>query len=104
MNRSLLVILVFTLLLPTFVFAQDGSNEAVATCSLNNGNEIAIRYQPVKASSEKPEFGSKIPYGTVWAPDNAPMVLFATGAFSPANRDIPAGAYTLFLIPNKNDW
>jgi len=105
MTRSLLVILAFTLLLlPTIVLAQNNTGESVATCSLDNGNEVAIRYQPVKATGEKSEFGSKIPYGTAWAPNNKPLVMFTTGPITAANKALSAGAYTLFLIPNKNEW
>lgn len=105
MNRTLLLSsLVLSLLVPALVFAQDGTNEAVASCNLDNGNQVAIRYQPVKASGEKQEFGSKIPYGNVWAPNNTPLVLFTSGALSAANHNLTAGAYTMYLIPNKSDW
>ena len=104
MTRSLLITLLLALFLPTVALAQNAPNESVATCSLENGNEVAIRYQPVKASGEKPEFGSKIPYGAAWAPNNRPLVMFTTGPLTAGNKALTPGAYTLFLIPNKNEW
>lgn len=105
MSRSLLVVLIVVLLLPGLAVAQDdAATDSVATCSLENGNEVAIRYQPVKAPGEKQQFGSKIPYGSVWAPGNKPLVMFTTGPIVAANKNLNPGAYTLFLIPNKNEW
>lgn len=108
MNRPFVYLIVaLSLLIPPLFYAQNSptvSEDAVASCNLDNGNEVAIRYQPVKATGEKSEFGSKIPYGAVWAPNNTPLVLFTTGALSVANHNLTAGAYTLYLIPNKNDW
>lgn len=108
MNRIFVfVVLTFLLLNSGVAVAQTSpaqSDDALASCNLDNGDQVAIRYQPVKAAGEKVEFGSKIPYGTVWAPNNTPLVLFASGALSVANRSLAPGAYTLYLIPNKNDW
>jgi hypothetical protein len=108
MNRiSVFLILTLSLLLPGLLFAQNppaSPDDSVASCNLDNGDQVAIRYQPVKAAGEKSEFGSKIPYGSVWAPNNTPLVMFTTGALSVANQDIKPGAYTLYLIPNKNAW
>jgi hypothetical protein len=108
MNRYLVfVALAFALLISGVAFAQNPpaqSDESVASCNLDNGDQVAIRYQPVKAAGEKSEFGSKIPYGSVWAPKDMPMVLFTSGPLSAANHNLNAGAYTLYLIPNKNDW
>jgi hypothetical protein len=108
MNRyCVLMVVGFGLLLSGVCFSQNASTQAedsVATCNLDNGNQVAIRYQPVKAAGEKAEFGSKIPYGTVWAPNNMPLVLFTSGALSLANHPLTPGAYTLYLIPAKNEW
>jgi len=105
MNRTLLLVLFcLSLLVPAFVFAQDAANESVASCNLENGDQVAIRYQPVKASGEKQEFGSKIPYGSVWAPNNTPLVLFTSGPLSAADHNLTAGAYTMYLVPNKSAW
>lgn len=78
--------------------------EQVASCDMDNGNQVAIRYQPVTAKGKSEEFGNSIRYGTVWAPNNRAMVMFASGPAAVENKEIQAGAYTLYLIPNKNDW
>lgn len=100
---------VFTVVLvaATLVMADDAKSQAaeqVASCDMENGNQIAIRYLPVTAKGKSEEFGNSIRYGTVWAPNNNAMVMFASGPASVENKDIGAGAYTLYLIPNKNDW
>ncbi len=106
MKRTLLLLAVaMALVIPGVVLAQDAAtDESVASCNLDNGDQVAIRYHSVKAAGEKQEFGSKIPYGTVWAPNNTPLVLFTSGSLSAANHNLTAGAYTLYLVPNKSDW
>ncbi|MGE5111031.1 MAG: DUF2911 domain-containing protein [Acidobacteriaceae bacterium] len=78
--------------------------ESVTSCDLDNGNQIAIRYLPVKAKGSREGFGNSVRYGTVWAPQNQAMVMFTSGSMSVENKDIPAGAYTLFVIPEKDQW
>jgi hypothetical protein len=108
MNRNyVFLVLALSLLIPGLLFAQNPStttDDSVASCNLDSGDQVAIRYQPVKAAGEKSEFGGKIPYGSVWAPNNTPFVLFTSGALSVADRKLTPGAYTLYLIPNKNAW
>ncbi len=105
-------ILVFTaltlaLIVTNLALADDQKSdptEQVASCDMDNGNQIAIRYLPVTAKGKSPEFGSSIRYGTLWSPNSRAMVMFASGASAVENKDLGAGAYTLYLIPNKNDW
>lgn len=107
--HRLLVFTVLTVALVTASLAVAGDSksdptEQVASCDMDNGNQIAIRYLPVTAKSKSQGFGGSIRYGTVWAPNNRAMVLFASGPAAVENKDLTAGAYTLYLIPNKNDW
>jgi hypothetical protein len=100
-------VLILTLVTANLAMADDSKSEPteqVASCDMDNGNQIAIRYLPVTAKGKSSEFGGSIRYGTVWAPNNNAMVLFASGPAAVENKDLPAGAYTLYLVPNKNDW
>lgn len=102
------VFTVLTLALATnLAMAADQKSEPteqVASCDMDNGNQIAIRYLPVTAKGKSEGFGSSIRYGTVWAPNNRAMVMFTSGPAAVESKDLGAGAYTLYLIPNKNDW
>lgn len=107
--RRMIVFTVLTLALATasLMMAEDPKSEPteqVASCDMDNGNQVAIRYLPVAAKGKSEEFGGSIRYGTVWAPNGRAMVLFASGPAAVENKDLGAGAYTLYLIPNKNDW
>ena len=100
-------VLTMALLTGSLVMADDtksGPTEQVTSCDMDNGNQIAIRYLPVTAKGKSQEFGGSIHYGTVWTPHDQAMVLFTSGPAAVESKDMPAGAYTLYLIPNKNDW
>jgi hypothetical protein len=84
--------------------SKSAPTEQVASCDMDNGNQIAIRYLPVTAKKKSEGFGGSIRYGTAWAPHDRAMVLFTSGPAAVENKDLAAGAYTLYLIPNKNDW
>ncbi len=99
--------LTLALVIGNVAMAEDSKSapaEQVASCDMDNGNQVAIRYLPVKAKSKSEAFGGSIRYGTVWAPNDRAMVLFTSGPAAVENKDLAAGAYTLYLIPNKNDW
>lgn len=46
----------------------------------------------------------KLRDGDVWAPGGSPMVLFTQTALSVGASEIPVGAYSLYLIPEKKEW
>lgn len=100
-------VLISALVMASYVAADDQKSdptEQVASCDMDNGNQIAIRYLPVTAKGKADVFGNSIRYGTVWAPNSSAMVMFASGPAAVENKELGAGAYTLYLIPNKNDW
>lgn len=50
-------------------------------------------------------FGSLVPYGKVWRTGaNATTKIKFSDAVKLGGKDIPAGEYVLFTIPNQNDW
>src|SRR5512133_1277025 len=106
MKRIVFLVLVslFSITLTAVAQSDAPKDEQISSCNMDNGDQIAVRYQSETASGDKSVFGGKVPFGTVWTPQNKPMILFATGAFSVGSQNLSAGAYTMFLIPNKNDW
>jgi hypothetical protein len=107
MKRTAFLVLILGLIAAPAAVAQSDApkaDEQVASCNMDNGDQIAVRYVSEAASGERSVFGGKVPYGTVWTPQNKPMILFATGAFSVGSQNLSPGAYTMFLIPNKTEW
>lgn len=82
-----------------FVFAavcsaQD-DDQSVASCNLDDGKQVAIRYNPVTTKKEK------LPNGKPWEPGGMPMTLFTDAQLTFSGTPIPPGAYTLYPIPGK---
>lgn len=50
-------------------------------------------------------FGELVPYGEVWRTGaNEATELTTTGDIMLADRELPAGTYTIFTIPGKENW
>jgi hypothetical protein len=97
--RILCAVLLYQGMLATAGLAQDTKQEAATTtCTFEDGTEISVRYIPVETNKEK------IQNGKVWAPGGSPMVLFTPAALTLEKSQIPAGAFSLYLIPQKDRW
>jgi len=94
MFRARFVVAILSLLtLATICSAQ--SEPSTASCNLDDGRQVYIRYNPVSGKSEKP------PNGKPWAPGGTPMTLFTEAQLGFGNVTIPIGAYTVYPIPAK---
>lgn len=82
------------LLLAAGCRAQD-ADQSVASCNLDDGKQVSIRYNPVTTKSERP------PNGKPWTPGGSPMTLFTETQLSFGGATIPPGAYSLYPIPGK---
>jgi Protein of unknown function (DUF2911) len=97
--RILCAVLLYQGMLATAGLAQDTKQEAATTaCTFEDETEISVRYSPVETNKEK------IQNGKVWAPGGSPMVLFTPAALTLEKSQIPAGAFSLYLIPQKDRW
>lgn len=79
------------------------SPAATAQVSLN-GKQVKIDYNAPSARGRK-VMGGLVPYGEVWRTGANP----ATTLITPTNLkigtlDVPAGTYTLFTLPNTDQW
>ena len=91
MSRPLFIV---PLILSTFCFAQPPADpNTSASCTLDDGRQIFVRYNRVSAKSEHPANGKP------WAPGGIPMTLFTETQISLGGTIIPVGAYTLYAIP-----
>ena len=80
------------------------SPPATAKFDLGGGKSITIDYSSPRAKGRK-IFGELVPYGEVWrAGANEATSFVTTADLMIGGQHIPAGKYTLFAIPNKNEW
>ncbi len=77
---------------------------ATATCNFNRAQQLAVRYRQVVVGAKKKVLGKMIPYGQVWAPGGKPMTMFTNTPVSVGAKDVPTGAFTLFVIPDEKNW
>ncbi|HET9408461.1 MAG TPA: DUF2911 domain-containing protein [Candidatus Sulfotelmatobacter sp.] len=95
--RAVLICLLFVPL----VVAQDPPSSApssTASCNLDDGRQIYIRYNPVASNKEK------VSNGKPFLPGGSPMTLFTEAQLNLGSSLIPVGAYTVYPIPGKDHW
>jgi hypothetical protein len=69
-----------------------------ATCTFEDGNQISVRYESVPASND-------LERGKPYLPGGSPMLLFSQTKMSAADLEIPAGAFSVYVIPeSKKRW
>lgn len=94
----ILLCLVLQFMLPALAFAQaSDANSALASCNFQDGNEVSVRYNPVATKQ-------KLALGRVWAPGGTPLYLFTQTEIVANNVPIPVGAYSIYLVPGKQNW
>jgi DUF2911 family protein len=109
MNRRITVLAFCSLtLLATFACAQDKSKRpsppAQAQCKFSDGKSITVDYSSPRVNGRK-IFGSLVPYGQVWrAGANEATTFVADTNLTVNGKDVPAGSYTIFTIPDKDKW
>jgi hypothetical protein len=79
---------------------------AMATCDFSDQQQLAVQYQELTlGKKDKDNFlGHQVPYGKIWEPGKQPLRLFTNAPVKIAGSDVPVGAYTIYLIPNKKEW
>ena len=92
-------VVVLLLLFCTWGFAQQtgGTPTSTATCNLDDGRQVYIRYNAVPMKE-------KVSNGKPWTPGGSPMTLFTEAALTLGTSVIPVGAYTVYPIPGKDHW
>jgi Protein of unknown function (DUF2911) len=84
--------------------AQIASPPAKADCKFTDGKTIHVDYSSPRMRGRK-IFGELVPYGEPWrvgANDATSFVIDAN--VKVGGKDVPAGSYTLFALPNPDSW
>ena len=80
--------------------AQDSDTlSQAAVCTFSDDKQMTIRYTSATSDKKNP-----LPFGKIWTPGGTPMALFTEAGLVINNKEIPTGAYNVFLIPDKNNW
>jgi len=92
-----------TLFLAHLAFAQGETPTGTATCNFDEDKQLAVEYQRIAFNPKKP-VQWQVPFGKVWAPGGKPMTLFTNTPVEVGSRNLPIGAYTMFVIPTSKQW
>lgn len=92
----------------TIVAQQDKSKRpsppAKAECKLPGGKTLTIDYSSPRANGRK-IYGGLVPYGEVWRAGANEATTFVTDTnLNVGGTPVPAGSYTIFTIPNADQW
>jgi hypothetical protein len=75
-----------------------------AQCQFADGKTIHVDYSSPRAKGRK-IYGGLVPYGEVWRTGANEATTFVTDTNLTVNgKDVPAGSYTIFTIPNQGKW
>jgi hypothetical protein len=108
MKKTSAVILLVLALFLTASAQQDKSKRpsppAQAKCQFSDGKTITVDYSSPRMKGRK-IFGDLVPYGEVWRTGANEATTFVSSAGLTADgRDIPAGNYTIFTVPEQSKW
>jgi len=84
--------------------SQRPSPPAKAECSFADGKTITVDYSSPRMRGRR-IFGGLVPYGEVWRAGANEATTFVTNSnLVVGGKDVPAGSYTLFALPEQNRW
>jgi hypothetical protein len=92
-------LMITTVLLFSLVGMAAAQNDpkSIASCSFQDGKQITVRYTNETS-------GRDIPSGKVWTPGGEPMWLFTQAPLIADNTEISVGAYSMYIVREKDDW
>jgi hypothetical protein len=98
------LLLTFTVLAACQDKGKRPSPPAQAQCKFSDGKTLTINYSSPRAKGRK-IFGDLVPSGQVWRTGANEATTFVTDAnLSVGGKDVPAGSYTIFTVPNPDKW
>lgn len=108
MQKKIALVTLFLLTVASLAFSQDKSKRPSppesATCDLGNGQTVKTDYSSPRMKGRE-IYGSLVPYGKVWrtGANEATTFVPSTGV-EVGGKDVPAGSYTIFTVPNQTEW
>ena len=69
-----------------------------SVCTFDDGRQISVQYHPAVADRHK------LPEGKLWSPGHSPMFFFASTPLEIENSQVPTGAYSMYVIPQRDNW
>jgi hypothetical protein len=80
------------------------SPPAKAEMKCPDGANVTVDYSSPRAKGRK-IFGGLVPYGEVWRAGANEATTFVTNSdLIVGGKEVPAGSYTIFAIPNEDKW
>jgi hypothetical protein len=80
------------------------SPPASASCDLGGGKTIKSDYSSPRVKGRK-IYGELVPFGQVWRTGANEATTFVTSAdIVVGGTNVPAGSYTIFTVPNTDQW
>lgn len=99
---TLLFLTLLLLVLAPVVVAQPAevdTGSQTAIYSFPDGKQISVRYRPARTNRKE-----VLPLGKAWSPGGSPAFLFTEAELRIGNSTIAPGAYSIYLIPGKDEW
>jgi hypothetical protein len=108
MKKKSAIVAVFLLCLTVLAIAQEKgppkSPPADAECKLSDGKTVKAHYSSPRMRGRK-IYGGLVPYGQVWRTGANEATTFVTDTdLTVAGKNVPAGSYTIFTVPNADKW
>lgn len=109
MKRSLATAVLALFALTTLISAQQDKSKrpsppASAQCKFSDGKTVTVDYSSPRAKGRK-IFGGLVPNGQVWRTGANEATTFVTDTnLSVGGKDVPAGSYTIFSVPDADKW
>jgi hypothetical protein len=84
--------------------AQVASPPAKADCKFSDGKTVHVDYSSPRMRGRK-IFGDLVAYGEVWRVGANEATTFVVNTnVNVGGKNVPAGDYTLFAVPNQDSW
>jgi hypothetical protein len=95
----LLVLTLIVLAMTSFAQKTETQTpDSNVACTFEDGKQLSMRYNAVSVGKED------LPLGSLYSPGNSPMFLFSQTSMTVGKAEIPAGAFSVYVIPDKKEW
>ena len=75
-----------------------------AACKFSDGKTLKVDYSSPRGKGRK-IYGGLVPYGQVWRTGADEATKFVSDiSLTVGGKDVPAGNYTIFTVPNQGKW